>query len=53
VSETKGDKAKQPPECDTSTRCPNIECTYEGYDKETWHCKTCGEHFSLYYEDMK
>lgn len=54
MSHFKGDKSKQPPECtvDKDNRCPNLDQTYQGYDSETYRCKTCGEYFKLYYDEM-
>lgn len=51
-----GDTAKQPPECKIngkSTDCPHLRCTYEGWEGETYDCERCGEHFKLYYDDMR
>lgn len=56
VTDTKGNPDKQPPECkinEAPPRCPHCICTYEGWDEETYNCETCGEHYKLYYEDMK
>lgn len=56
MSDIKGDPAKKPNDCridDTPPHCPNIQCTYEGMDGETYNCRVCGEHYKLYYEDMK
>lgn len=49
-----GDKTKQPPECkiDDTLKCPNIKCTYEGWEGESYRCDVCGESYKLYYEDM-
>lgn len=49
----KGDKEKQPVECDEDTKCPNIKCVYEGWDDETWRCDVCGAYFKIYYEEMQ
>lgn len=43
----------RPANCRQNTKCTNIRCVYEGWDSETWECKTCGCYFTLYYEDMK
>ena len=53
MTDTPGDKTKQPPECNEDTRCPNIKCTYEGMDGERYRCETCGASFYLDYEEMK
>ncbi len=53
MSDHPGDKTKQPPECKEDTRCPNIQCTYEGMDGERWRCEVCGASFWLDYEEMK
>ena len=53
MTDIPGDKAKQPPECNEDTRCPNIKCTYEGMDGERYRCEVCGASFFLDYEEMK
>jgi hypothetical protein len=54
VADHKGDKGKQPPECnDGSTSCPNIKNTYESMSGERWRCEVCGESFWLDYDDMQ
>lgn len=56
MADTAGDKAKQPETCNVNgapPSCPNLAQTYQGYDKETYHCEVCGEHYNLYYDDMQ
>lgn len=64
-----GDKAKQPPEClkDVFTpdapgshhgkwgRCPHLKEVSSSSDMEgeTYDCSVCGEHYRLYYDDMR
>lgn len=45
----------RPPECDEqrSGKCPNIKCTYEGWDGERYKCEVCGLRYFLDYEEMK
>jgi hypothetical protein len=55
MTDKHGDKSKQPPECkinDAPPRCPNIK-SRESWDTETFDCRVCGEHYTLYDEDMK
>jgi hypothetical protein len=53
MADHKGDPTKKPDDCTSGTNCPHIECTYEGWDDETWHCQRCGEYFKLYYDEMR
>jgi hypothetical protein len=56
MADRAGDKSKQPPECGTHehpTHCPHlVDVTPRAMDRETYDCTVCGEHFTLYYEDM-
>lgn len=36
-----------------SRNCKNVECTYEGWESETYECKVCGLYYKLYYDDMR
>jgi hypothetical protein len=66
MADRKGDPALQPPECKsvftpdpdrpkfgTWSKCPHIKCTYEGWESETYNCERCGEHYTLYEDEMK
>lgn len=35
--------------------CPNIKCTYEGWDSETYACQKagCSRRYKLYDDEMK
>jgi transposase-like protein len=54
MADVKGDKTKQPPECnDGSLSCPNLKEVGGGMEGERYRCDVCGERFFLDYEDMK
>ena len=55
MTDYKGDPAKQPKDCtvNANNRCPNIKCTYEGWDEERYRCEVCGKSYYLDYEEMK
>lgn len=42
---------------ESKEKCPEkehvYECTYEGWEKETYTCKVCGDRYSLYDDEMK
>ena len=51
MTDIAGDPKRQPPEC-TKDRCPNLLCTYEGFDGERYRCAVCGESHFLDYDEM-
>lgn len=55
MSDRKGDKSKQPPECtiDENSRCPNMREVGGGFDGERYRCDVCDESYYLDYEEMK
>lgn len=49
-----GDKSKQPEGCnETEGSCPNMKCTYEGWEYERYRCEVCGASYTLYDDDMR
>ena len=56
MSDRKGDKSKQPPECKVDEKggyCPHLKETGGGFEGERYRCERCGESYFLDYEDMK
>lgn len=43
--------------CDESSRhhmmCPNMKCTYAGFDGERYRCRVCGDSYFLDCEEMR
>lgn len=54
MSDRKGDKSKQPPECkiEFENHCPHIKET-GSMQGEQYDCPVCGERFYLDYEEMR
>lgn len=58
LTDRKGDDAKRPPECKHKDRygtCPHLQETSSRFDfeGETYDCFICGEHFRLFYDEMR
>jgi transposase-like protein len=57
MSDIKGDKSKQPPECQPEkygrNPCPNMKETGGGFEGERYRCEICGETFFLDYDEMR
>jgi hypothetical protein len=56
MADRKGDASKKSPECmKDGLTCPNLKeiSANNDMDKETYHCDVCGEHYHLYYDDMR
>lgn len=56
MADRDGDPAKKPAECKTSEhpcRCPHlVERSLNDMEREVYDCQVCGEHFTLYYDDV-
>lgn len=56
MTDRTGDASKRPPECKTAgrpTNCPHLVEMPSHMYREVYDCPVCGEHFTLYYEEMK
>lgn len=57
MADVKGDPAKRVAGCKLDVtggrnECPNLKEVGGGFDTDRYRCETCGERFTLYYEDM-
>jgi hypothetical protein len=66
MGDRKGDKSKQPPECEPRftpsahdphrgvwSQCPNLKETGGGMAGERYDCDVCGESYFLDYDEMR
>jgi len=57
MSNRKGDKSKQPPNCRpedwSANPCPNMKEVGGGFEGEQYRCLVCGEAFYLDYDEMR